>query len=93
MDQQHPGGQPPQTMNPVNLPIMNRPKLRELAGMVAPGERFEQAVEGILVKVAEDFVSKLAQSSSEMARHRKSKVLEADDVQLCLGICAVPIPV
>lgn len=73
-------------LNPVNLPIISRQKLRELSHMAAPGEKMEPSVEGILVKIAEDFISKVAQSSSDLARHRKSKVLEVDDVQLHLGI-------
>ncbi len=72
--------------NPVNLPILSKPKLRELANMAGcGGEKFESSVEGILVKIAEDFVSKAAGASADLARHRKSKTLEADDVQLHLG--------
>lgn len=78
-------------MNPVNLPLLSRPKLRELANMASPGEKIEPNVEGILVKIAEDFVSKVAQSSADLAKHRKSKMLEVEDVQLHLGITSAII--
>jgi transcription initiation factor TFIID subunit TAF12 len=72
-------------MDPVHQPILSKQKLRELSHTACPGEKMDQSVEGILVKIAEDFVSKVAQSSAELTRHRKSKILEVDDVQLHLG--------
>lgn len=74
-----------QRINPVNLPLMSRPKIRELANMSSSGEKIDPNVEGILVKIAEDFISKVTQSSADLARHRKSKILDVEDVQLHLG--------
>jgi transcription initiation factor TFIID subunit 12 len=72
--------------NPVNQPLLQRSQLQDLAKMISPGEKIEPNVEGILIKIAEDFVSKVAHSSADLAKHRKSKMLEAEDVQLHLGI-------
>lgn len=72
--------------NPVNQPLVSRQRLRELANIASPGERLEPNVEGIMIKIAEDFISKVAQSSADLAKHRKSKALEVDDVLLHLGI-------
>lgn len=71
--------------NPVNQPLLSKQKLRELTHMTCPGERFDPNIENIVIKIAEEFVSKVAHGSCDLAKHRKSKVLEVEDVQLHLG--------
>jgi transcription initiation factor TFIID subunit TAF12 len=71
--------------NPMNQPLFSKQKLRELTHMTCPGERFDPNIENIMVKIAEEFVAKVAHGSCDLARHRKSKVLEVEDVQLHLG--------
>jgi histone H3/H4 len=40
----------------------------------------------ILLEIAEEFVDDVARKSCELAKHRKSKILDVQDVQLHLGV-------
>ena len=39
-----------------------------------------------LLSIADNFIESVVTSACQMAKHRKSNMLEVKDVQLCLGL-------
>ncbi|KAJ0408289.1 hypothetical protein ATCC90586_008239 [Pythium insidiosum] len=60
-------------------------QLGELLRSVEGRFRFQPAVEELLLDMANDFVSDVVSFSSRLAKHRRSTVLEAKDMQFCLA--------
>mmetsp|Transcript_20896 Transcript_20896/g.29285 ORF Transcript_20896/g.29285 Transcript_20896/m.29285 type:complete len:138 (+) Transcript_20896:95-508(+) len=64
--------------------IFEPKRLQELVDRYHPGEKLDPAVEMLLLEIAEEFVDEVARRSCELAKHRKSKKLDIQDVQLHL---------
>ncbi|GLE11587.1 hypothetical protein PINS_up024097 [Pythium insidiosum] len=60
-------------------------QLGELLRSVEGRFRFQPAVEELLLDMANDFVADVVSFSSRLAKHRRSTVLEAKDMQFCLA--------
>lgn len=59
-------------------------KLEALLHEVAPGEVLDPDVEAFLQQHVDEFVEGVTEMACRLARHRKSRTLEARDVQLFL---------
>ncbi len=59
-------------------------KLAELLQEVAPGEKLDLDVEEFMQEHAEQFVDSVTEFACRLAKHRKSRTLDARDVQLHL---------
>mmetsp|Transcript_12012 Transcript_12012/g.36622 ORF Transcript_12012/g.36622 Transcript_12012/m.36622 type:complete len:133 (+) Transcript_12012:331-729(+) len=59
-------------------------KLRDLLNEVAPGEVLDPEVEEFLQEHAEGFVDGVTEFACRLAKNRKSKTLEAQDIQAYL---------
>lgn len=59
-------------------------KLSELLQEVAPGEKLDLDVEEFMQEHAEQFVDSVTEFACRLAKHRKSRTLDARDVQLHL---------
>jgi transcription initiation factor TFIID subunit 12 len=59
-------------------------KLAALLEEVAPGELLDADVEAFLQEHVDEFVEGVTEMACRLARHRKSRTLEARDVQLFL---------
>mmetsp|Transcript_5455 Transcript_5455/g.8063 ORF Transcript_5455/g.8063 Transcript_5455/m.8063 type:complete len:135 (-) Transcript_5455:193-597(-) len=64
--------------------IFEPTRLKDLVDRYHPGEKLEPAVVQLLLEIAEEFIDDVARRSCELAKHRKSKKLEVQDVQLHL---------
>jgi transcription initiation factor TFIID subunit 12 len=59
-------------------------RLSELLQEVAPGEVLDKDVEEFLQQHIDEFVDSVTEYACHLAKHRKSRTLEARDVQLYL---------
>lgn len=67
-------------------PLIPKQKLMEMISLVAPGERLDPPVEMMLNKIGEEFVLSIGKHAIQLAKHRKSTIVEGRDVNLALGI-------
>ncbi len=63
---------------------MDKKVLQELVKEVDPTEQLDEDVEDLLLQVADDFIENVINTSCQLAKHRKSGVLEVKDVQFNL---------
>lgn len=63
---------------------MDKRALQELVKEVDPSEQLDEDVEDMLLQIADDFIENIINSSCQLAKHRKSNILEAKDVQFHL---------
>jgi transcription initiation factor TFIID subunit 12 len=59
-------------------------RLAELLNEVAPGEILDKDVEEFLQQHIDEFVDSVTEYACQLAKHRKSRTLEARDIQLYL---------
>lgn len=64
--------------------VLEKKRLQELVREVDPMEQLEDDVEEALIQIADDFIDNVINSACELAKHRKSDILEVKDVQLHL---------
>ena len=64
--------------------VIPRDRLQEIVAQVDSTERLDPDVEEALMEVAEDFVENVTTFACSLAKHRRSTVVEAQDVQLHL---------
>lgn len=64
--------------------VLNKQRLQDLVKEVDPNEQLDDDVEELLLQIADEFIENVVTSSCRIAKHRKSNVLEAKDVQLSL---------
>eukprot|EP00170_Pyropia_yezoensis_P008077 contig_33547_g8104 len=79
------GGVPRSFVSPESRELLPRAKLIELLQEVAPGETLDADVEEFLQEHADEFVESVTLAACRLARHRKSKTLDARDVALHLS--------
>jgi len=64
--------------------ILDRRRLADLVKEVDPLEQLDEDVEELLMQIADDFIDNVVTASCQIAKHRKSNVVEVKDVQLHL---------
>lgn len=64
--------------------ILSRQRLQQLVTEVDPQEQLDDEVEKVLLQMTDDFVEHLLTASCRVAKHRNSKSLQVNDVQLVL---------
>lgn len=64
--------------------VLDRRRLQELVKEVDPMEQLDEDVEEVLLQIADDFIENVVTAACQIAKHRKSNVLEVKDVQLHL---------
>lgn len=74
----------PNYISPECRELLPSNKLAELLQEVAPGEVLDPDVEEFLQEHIDEFVENVTEFACRFAKHRKSRVLEARDIQLHL---------
>jgi len=64
--------------------LITKEKLKELCKEISPELVLEDEVEELLLHMVDDFIDNSTKFSCELAKHRKSNVLEVKDLQLHL---------
>lgn len=63
---------------------LSNEKINELMKEIDPRITVHPQVEEFLMELADEFLDQVASFSAQLAKHRRSTVLEAKDVQFCL---------
>merc|ERR1712048_103863 len=64
--------------------ILNKRKLQDLLHEIDPTETMDDDVEEALLHIADDFIENVITASCQLAKHRRSNILDVKDVQLHL---------
>lgn len=70
----------------LSCPLLVKRRLDELLQEVAPGEALDRDVEDFLQQHIDEFVDSVTSHACLLAKHRKSRTLEAKDIQLYLDM-------
>jgi len=65
--------------------ILTKRKLQDLLHEIDPTETMDDDVEEALLHMADDFIENVITASCQLAKHRRSNILDVKDVQLHLG--------
>ncbi|VVC38307.1 Histone-fold,Transcription initiation factor TFIID, subunit 12 [Cinara cedri] len=66
-------------------PVLTRTRLRELINEVDPNEQLDLEVEDLMMQLSDDFIEEIIKGACSFSKHRKSNIVEAQDVQIYLG--------
>ncbi|CAI9716908.1 transcription initiation factor TFIID subunit 12-like [Octopus vulgaris] len=75
---------PAMSVSPAESKVLDKRRLQELVKEVDPLEQLDEDVEEVLLQIADDFIENVVTNACQIAKHRKSNVLEVKDVQLHL---------
>ncbi|ELT91102.1 hypothetical protein CAPTEDRAFT_162600 [Capitella teleta] len=64
--------------------LLDKRRLQELVKEVDPLEQLDEDVEEVMMQIADDFIDNVAMAACQLARHRKSNIVDVKDVQLHL---------
>lgn len=64
--------------------VLSRKRIQELLQEIDPRATLDEDVEDLLLQIADDFIESVVNSSCQIAKHRKSNVLDVRDIQLHL---------
>ena len=65
--------------------VLTKRKLQDLLHEIDPTETMDDDVEEALLHIADDFIENVITASCQLAKHRRSSILDVKDVQLHLG--------
>ncbi|XP_028836498.1 transcription initiation factor TFIID subunit 12 [Denticeps clupeoides] len=71
-------------LSPEGAQVLSKKKLQDLVREIDPNEQLDEDVEEMLLQIADDFIESVVTAACQLARHRKSTILEVKDVQLHL---------
>lgn len=66
--------------------VLTKRKLQDLLHEIDPTETMDDDVEEALLHIADDFIENVITASCQLAKHRRSSILDVKDVQLHLGM-------
>ena len=71
--------------------VLTKRKLQDLLHEIDPTETMDDDVEEALLHIADDFIENVITASCQLAKHRRSSILDVKDVQLHLGKSREPL--
>ncbi|KAI9105857.1 transcription initiation factor TFIID subunit A-domain-containing protein [Phlyctochytrium arcticum] len=69
-------------VEPATLPVLSKEKIRQLVTQIDPYERLENDVEEMMMEIADDFITKIAEKSCKLAKHRGSESVAVKDARI-----------
>ncbi|KAJ3160696.1 Transcription initiation factor TFIID subunit 12 [Geranomyces michiganensis] len=69
---------------PGNLPILSKDRLRYIVAQLDPNFKLENDVEEMMLEIADDFITRVAEKACRLAKHRKSIRVTVRDARIPL---------